>query len=1084
MKRIVALILTGLLVISPCDGVCSIQAKATDSYGQDLDDENRDTDIVTENPQAETMQTSGEEGAPESEDEAAGDANDTGSSDEAADTGDEQESQGQDESASDSSSENESASDSAGQEEDGEEPAPSSEEPATGEETPETDTEDNTAAESDVNQDETSEDAQASDNAEEQPNAEETEKNTEETADEEPAELQSDAFDYSTEIDGFTINISADENVLPNGTTVSVKSVEKVNNKDIDKILEKIIDGSVLGSASFDITFKDADGKEVQPVEGSSVNLHFEISREMETLYEYSVDPQIKVMHIDDEAKADELESETNVVSEGEIIQAMSDEDLEELREDAQEVADAANEDIEYENADDANADEDIEEVEEIEETDEESSGEEIPVSEDSLADINADYQEETPEPVEDNTGYEYKEPDELEVEVKADSFSVYSVVLANGYDPSAFLNASTHTYTFSSGDLNEGNFQGMVQAALDQSRNDINNTYTIILPAGSYPVKVNSLYISSNTIIDMTAGTTIYGADGYLNLLSGDWRVETGLASLGSLAGFDAYKNITIKGGTWDGCGRNKSGSGTCMIRFAHVDGLTFDGVTFKDAYDSHHVEVAATRNFLVKDCTFRDYTDKGSSLEAIQLDVSHSAENFIWKNGVYDDLACENVEITGCTFENLIRGLGSHHSVVGNYYSNVNIHDNTFTNIKGTAIVARNFKDSQIQNNTLVNVGTGIDFRQTEGSLYLKNGSSSVSKGALEYSCNCVISGNDIGLVETNSDIKTGIRYGGFEVKKGTNNLPKGEINIGGFTITSNNIHGTMERGISAMYCSSATVSDNTIEGMKGSNCVGLYLGTVSGQVITGNTIKGRDTGNILSVTDSCSIDEISGNTLIGGVVGLFVKKNSTVKLIADNCIYGARKMAVQVQTKCTVKKTSNNLCASVNSKFKGKRSVYIDKTSKAAFYSDGKITLGKGEKFEPYLLTSEKGKVSVKSSKKKIAAASKSEIKGKKKGNAVITATQNKMKGLMSVTVGTAPKSVSVPEATVNLSVGDVYLLQPQVNSGAGCGRYGFKSSKKNSVYVTPQGAILAKKKGTSTITITTYNKKKCKVKVVVN
>lgn len=1061
MKRTVALVLTGLMVLSPCNGFTAIQTNATGPQEQDIYAADNVDDETTKDSQAEDVQKSDEEVVTKNEDETE-DVGKTSEEDAGKTSEDEAKEQPSEETSPD---EKEQATD-----------------PANSEETKSEDEKDGASTERTENTDtETTEDAAANpeadtrteENADETPVTDDVQvpQETEENADEKEADkdaepLQSAAFEYATEVDGFQITISADENVLPDGTRATVKAVDSVNDKGIDSILDEKADNSVISSASFDITFTDAEGKEVQPVEGSSVKLRFGLSADMEALYQYYVEPKIKVMHIDDEAKADEVESELTVVSEGDTVQVMSDDELEELKDEAQAVADSANE-VAIEEAAPAE-----------EETDE-----------NLYLDENSDREKTFVEPVEDNTGYVVKNPDELEVEVDAESFSVYSVFLEKTYDASNSLDPTTHVFTFTQADLDAGSFQGLVQDALNISRNDIDTLYTIVLPAGEYPVTVNALYISSNTTIDMTAGTTIYGAGDYLNLLCADWRRSSpseGITKeLYPQQGFDTFSNITIKGGTWDGRGATKTGQGTCMIRFAHTTGLTFDGVTFVDAYDSHHVEVAAIRNFTVKNCTFRGYTDKGSSLEAIQLDVTHNATNFVWNNGVYDDLACENVEITGCTFDNLVRGVGSHHSVVGKYYSNVNIHDNTFTNIKGSAIVARNFKNIKIQNNKMIDVGAGVDFRQQEGTLYLPNGTSSTTKDALTYSCGADITGNEIKIATSDkSELMTGIRYGGFELKKGTNSLPTGVYNINGFTISGNKIYGSAERGISAMFCTSATISDNTIEGLTGTEPVGIYVGTATGQIINGNTVKGKDKGNMISVTDDAAADEISGNTLIGGNVGLFIKKSSSAKLVSNNNIYGARKMAVQVQTKCTVNKAVNNFCGSVYKKHNGKKSVYVDKSSKAVFYTDANVKIGKSEKFAPYLVTSDKGKVAVKSSKKKKATATKNEIKAKSKGKTTVTATQNKSKGQMVVTVANDPKSVSVPESTINLAVGDVYRLQPEVNSGAGCGRYTYKSSKKGSAYVTNQGVILANKAGTAKITITTFNKKKCKVTVVIN
>lgn len=89
----------------------------------------------------------------------------------------------------------------------------------------------------------------------------ETEKITEETRPE---------FTYNTTVDGIVVNIHAPEGILPVGTTVTVKPLAEdvldTAERTINDTLEK---KEVVQLIGFDITFYDADGKEMHDLDGA-----------------------------------------------------------------------------------------------------------------------------------------------------------------------------------------------------------------------------------------------------------------------------------------------------------------------------------------------------------------------------------------------------------------------------------------------------------------------------------------------------------------------------------------------------------------------------------------------------------------------------------------------------------------------------------------------------------------------------------------------------------------------------------------------------------------------------------------------
>ena len=114
----------------------------------------------------------------------------------------------------------------------------------------------------------------------------------------------------------------------------------------------------------------------------------------------------------------------------------------------------------------------------------------------------------------------------------------------------------------------------------------------------------------------------------------------------------------------------------------------------------------------------------------------------------------------------------------------------------------------------------------------------------------------------------------------------------------------------------------------------------------------------------------------------------------------------------------------------------------------------------------------------------------VKAVKAGKATITAKTFNNKSancVVTVLTGTAPTSVSVPEATITLAKGSTYKIVPKLNSGANTiFTYTAKNKTKNKkkiATVSADGTITAKVKGTAIITVKTHNGKTATVTVTV-
>ena len=127
----------------------------------------------------------------------------------------------------------------------------------------------------------------------------------------------------------------------------------------------------------------------------------------------------------------------------------------------------------------------------------------------------------------------------------------------------------------------------------------------------------------------------------------------------------------------------------------------------------------------------------------------------------------------------------------------------------------------------------------------------------------------------------------------------------------------------------------------------------------------------------------------------------------------------------------------------------------------------------------------KVTFKSSKKSVVKVSKKGVlTAKRTGKAVITVTtENGKTTKCRVTVKKKPTKITIKAGRKTLKKGQKIRLKTKLSKGSASYKRIFKSSKKSVASVSADGMVTAKKKGTATITVKTYNGKKAKIKITV-
>ena len=150
--------------------------------------------------------------------------------------------------------------------------------------------------------------------------------------------------------------------------------------------------------------------------------------------------------------------------------------------------------------------------------------------------------------------------------------------------------------------------------------------------------------------------------------------------------------------------------------------------------------------------------------------------------------------------------------------------------------------------------------------------------------------------------------------------------------------------------------------------------------------------------------------------------------------------------------------------------------------------KVTLGKGESFTLKATVTPDGvsqKVTWKSNKESVVKVTKAgKITAKKAGKATITATAvNGEKVSCVVTVKKAPGNIRITTKPKTLKKGQTLQLKVKLPKNTASYVRSFTSSKKTVATVTSKGKVKAVKRGTATITVRTFNKKKATIKIQV-
>lgn len=421
------------------------------------------------------------------------------------------------------------------------------------------------------------------------------------------------------------------------------------------------------------------------------------------------------------------------------------------------------------------------------------------------------------------------------------------------------------------------------IQKALDLCRDEGGGT--VYFPVGVYAIK-SPLTVYKNTRVLMENGAVIVR-----NAIMG-YLFTNGIAGA-TYNGYQGNGNIIFQGGRMEGNIKNYFQRFN-FISIGHSQNVLIENVEFDDIIHYHAIEINSTKNCTIRNCVFDGFvietayqTDRRS--EALQFDGAYGADEF-GSFGAYDNTTCRDILVTGCTFRNWDRGVGSHTSKTGYHHHNFRIIGNHFEGLTGEGIITCMWDGCVIANNTFEDMRKAVYVRVkdstnvTRGYVIANNTMLNFHKDdSARHAIH--IMGTLQNGVSTARQIEEVVVYGNTIRDSAQTCIYISDINK--LTVSNNTINGSAGGGIYLTNCDQGLILGNQL-----SDCVGatgVYLATSKYISCNSNFIYNcADDGIVLMDSDFCSIvgnNIRKVNTSGGQNCFIYVAGSSTDNIVSSN-------------------------------------------------------------------------------------------------------------------------------------------------------------------------------------------------------
>ena len=235
----------------------------------------------------------------------------------------------------------------------------------------------------------------------------------------------------------------------------------------------------------------------------------------------------------------------------------------------------------------------------------------------------------------------------------------------------------------------------------------------TLVLSKGTYTI-TNTLYVPSNVTIRLKDGARLVKGTktGTSKMKAAKSMFQlirpTKANKSGVYGGYKGEKNISFIGEGKDAIIDLKYMKDSIAIIAGHNKNVTIKGITFKNMYSGHFIEMDATEKAVISGNTFMDSkASANKNKEAINLDTpDKTTKGWSQKWSKYDKTPNKDVTIEKNTFQNLDRAIGTHKYSGGKYHDRIAVKNNTIKKMRKDAIRVMNWSNTIITGNKIIDV------------------------------------------------------------------------------------------------------------------------------------------------------------------------------------------------------------------------------------------------------------------------------------------------------------------------------------------------------------------------------------------
>ena len=448
------------------------------------------------------------------------------------------------------------------------------------------------------------------------------------------------------------------------------------------------------------------------------------------------------------------------------------------------------------------------------------------------------------------------------------------------------------------------------IQSVFNEARENATPTmqYKVILPTGVFKLD-GTLSLYSNTFLDMNGATLLRYHSRDASILKCGRAVDVS-------SGYEGFVNITVINGTLDGWDKVMEPSTSNLVRMGHARNILFENLNFVNNCNSHCLEMGACKGVTVKNCVFKDQyqvNGKTAASEALQIDALHTKSFPLYET--YDGTACRDILVTGCTFENLTRGVGSHAVILddNSYYDGIVITNNTFRNISDYAVISLCWKNSKVNNNEITDCNNGILIRSMRSDFKLMYNGETFTSPLKDY--NVQVDSNTI------STTLTCVRLYGVNVPAAVNwiydevtgTVPAGDYGIYNVSVTNNTLK-SYDTAVKLCHASSCKVLKNNIS-VSGATAglSGVYVfDTSSSNIISHNTVQNSGDNSMkagILFSGACKKNTVYNNIVKGNIQnGIYLYNGANGCNVNQNTVSGTTTNGIYVYG-CKNAVTNNN-------------------------------------------------------------------------------------------------------------------------------------------------------------------------------